>query len=156
MIFCFPGCYKTVNSNIYFSERITESYMRSRWLPSFENGRTSREQILVNLGQPSGTFENGRIYTYRLIINQWKEALSDSLFLKYYNASNFAGHEILESAAASRFEQIEKDGALLIVTDENMEKYEKEIISSICEFHLVLVFTADGILNRDYLIRIRP
>jgi len=103
IIFFFYGC---VNRNIYLSERLTESYMRSRWLPP----------------------------------------LDASSCTAYYN----------EKTLDKRFEQIDGDGALLVVTEENMEKYEKEIISSMVEFHLILTFTADGILNRYSLIRVRP
>ena len=155
MTFFLSGCLGTVNSHIYFAERLTESYMRSRWLPPLETGSTTREQVVEKLGQPSGTFENGRIFTYRLIINEWKEGLSDNMYSGYYNAYN-PQSEILETVAARRFEQIESEGFLLVVSEENMEKYEKEIISSIGEFHLILVFNVDGILNRDALIRIRP
>jgi hypothetical protein len=155
MTFFLSGCLETVNSHVYFSERLTESYMRSRWLPPLEVGSTTREQVVEKLGQPSGTFENGRIFTYRLIINEWKEGLSDNMYSGYYNAYSLQSG-ILEIVAARRFEQIEKDGSLLVVAEENMEKYEKEIISSLGEFHLILVFTYDGILNKESLIRIRP
>jgi hypothetical protein len=155
MTFFLSGCLETVNSHVYFSERLTESYMRSRWLPPLEVGSTTREQVVEKLGQPSGTFENGRIFTYRLIINEWKEGLSDNMYSGYANAYHLQS-EILEIVAARRLEQIEKEGSLLVVAEENMEKHEKEIISSIGEFHLILVFDADGILNRDSLIRVRP
>lgn len=155
MIFFFSGCLETVNSNIYFSEHLTESYLRSRWLPPIETDRITREQVVEKLGQPSSIFENGRIYIYRLIINEWKEGLSDSMYSGYNNAYNLQS-SILEIVAARRLEQIEKDGVLLVLTDENMEKHEKEIISSMGEFHLVLVFNTDGVLTRDSLIRIRP
>ena len=155
MTFFLSGCLETVNSHIYFSERLTESYMRSRWLPPLETGIDTRDQIVKKLGQPSGTFENGRIYSYRLIINEWKEGLSDNMYSGYANAYHLQS-EILEVVAARRLEQIEKDGFLLVVTDENMEKHEKEVILSMGEFHLVLVFNIDGVLTRDSLIRIRP
>jgi len=148
IIFFFYGC---VNRNIYLSERLTESYMRSRWLPPLDASRTTREQVVEKLGNPSGTFENGRIYTYRLIINEWKEGMSDSEYLDYCCTAYYN-----EKTLDKRFEQIDGDGALLVVTEENMEKYEKEIISSMVEFHLILAFTADGILNRYSLIRVRP
>ena len=154
MIYYLSGCIETVDNHIYFSEHLTESYMSSRWLPSLEVGITTREQLVKKLGEPSGIFENGRIYTYRLIINEWKDGLSDKMFgdLLQFNLQD----DILKKLAIERFGKIDNDGFLLVVSDETEEKYEKEIISSLGEFHLVLIFTADGILNRYSLIRIRP
>ena len=154
MIFYLSGCFETVDNHRYFSERLTESYMSSRWLPALEAGITTREQLVEKLGEPSGIFENGRIYTYRLIINEWKDGLSDKMF---DNLQEFyLQADILKKTAIERFEKVDSEGFLLVVSDENEEKYEKEIISSLGEFHLVIIFTADGILNRYSLIRIRP
>ena len=148
------GCFETVNSHSFFSSRLTASYVRSRWLPFPETGVLSREKVKEMLGQPSSSFENGRIYIYRLIINEWENGLSDDAYFRYN--LNRPPEEILESNAQERFEKINSDGTLLVVRKDNIEQYEKEIISSIGEFNLVLVFSAEGALSRDSLISIRP
>jgi len=61
MIFFLSGCVETVNNHIYFSERLTETYLYSRWLPSLEAGITTQKQLVGELGEPSGLFENGKI-----------------------------------------------------------------------------------------------
>jgi hypothetical protein len=152
--FLFSGCFETVSRHAYFSSRLTESYLRSRCLPFLETGISTREKIEEKLGLPSSVFENGRIYVYRLIINEWEKGLSEDAYSRYN--LNRPPDEILESDAKKRFEKIDSDGALLVIRGDNIEQYEKEIISSIGEFHLVLVFSMEGTLSRDSLIRIRP
>ena len=152
--FLFSGCFETVSRHAYFSSRLTESYLRFRWLPFLKTGISTREKIEEKLGLPSSVFENGRIYIYRLIINEWEKGLNET---DYTGLNlNRPPEEIFESEAKKSFEKIDKDGVLLVIRDDNMEQYEKEIISSIGEFNLVLVFSMEGTLNRDSLIRIRP
>ena len=152
--FFLSGCIETVNSQAYFLNRLTESYLRSRWLPFLEKGISTREKVEEMLGQPSSVFENGRIYTYRLIINEWENGLNEKAY-KFNNANRLDG-DILKKIADLRFEYIDKEGTLLVIRADNVEQYEKEIISSIGEFNLVLVFSMEGTLSRDSLIRIRP
>ena len=156
LIIYLSGCSGTVNRHSYFSERLTESYFSSHWLPPLEIGTTTRQQLVEKLGEPSGIFENNRINTYRLTINEWKDGLDDKRYLKYLRNYYSPYPKISKKKAMEHFEHIDKEGFLLVVTDVNLEKYEKEIIASVGEFHLVLVFTIDGILNRYSLIRIRP
>lgn len=155
MMSLLSGCFETVAPYTYFSERLTESYLRSRWLPHFESGITTRKKVEENLGQPSSIFENGRIYIYRFVINEWGKGLDEADYRAYYNLYKNRS-EILKSQADQRVEHLDKEGIRLVVYKENMERFEKEIIASMCEFHLVLVFTSDGILKNDSLIRIRP
>ena len=154
MIFLLSGCFETVNSHAFFSSRLTESYIRTRWLPFLEKGISTREKVEEMLGQPSSIFENGRIYIYRLIINEWEKGLSEDTY-SGFNLNRPSG-EILESKAEEFFEKIDSDGVILVIRADNMEQYEKEIISSKGEFNLVLIFSMDGTLYRYSLIRIRP
>jgi hypothetical protein len=43
--------------------------LQSRWLPYLEDGRTTKEEVLLKLGIPSAQFEGERILTYRLALN---------------------------------------------------------------------------------------
>ena len=145
-----PGC-QTVTYGDYF----TESYMYSRWLPLIVDNKTTRSQIIETLGPPSRSFEHGRICTYRITINEWNNGLSDGQFegdcsRKYYN------QRVDKVIADRRFEDLNKDGSLLVVNTANWNKYEKEIIASIVEFHLILVFDDADVLNKHALLRIQP
>lgn len=155
MMLFLPGCFNFERRHAYLSENLTESYVSSRFLPPLDIGVSTRKQVVEKIGEPSNIFENGRIYTYRLIINEWKDGLSDKKYLEYIG-QYYPQISTFTNLSAKRFKHLDEVGTLLIVTDENVEQYEKEIISSVGEFHLVLIFTPDGILNRYSLIRIRP
>ena len=45
---------------------VTPPNARKDLLAFFETGRTTREEVLLKLGQPSGSFEQDRILTYRI------------------------------------------------------------------------------------------
>ena len=45
----------------------TES--QQQMLPFLLDGKTTREEILLKLGEPSGTFESGRILSFRLMFD---------------------------------------------------------------------------------------
>ncbi len=45
---------------------VTPPHARTDLLAFLELGKTTREEVLLTLGQPSGSFEHERILTYRL------------------------------------------------------------------------------------------
>lgn len=45
---------------------VTPPNARTDLLAFFETGKTTREEVLLRLGQPSGSFEQERIFTYRI------------------------------------------------------------------------------------------
>jgi len=150
-------------ATVTYDEYFTESYDYSRWLPMIEDGESKRSQIQEKLGPPSRTFEEGRIVTYRIMINEWKNGLSESLFFDYCSSnyppfydSYYDCGRIPKNIADKRFESLNKDGVVLVLTEENKSKYEKEIIAGILEFDLILVFDCADILKRHALVRIQP
>lgn len=144
-----------VTYNNFFAESFTDSYMYSRWLPLIEDNKTTRVQILERLGPPSRSFEGGRISIYRLMINEWNNGLSEKQFEEYCS-SKYLNNKILKTIADIRFKNMDKNGSLLVVTEENKNKFEKEIIASIIEFHLILVFDNTNVLKKHALLRIQP
>ncbi len=56
------------------TQKIINEETRAQWLPYLEAGKTTKEHVLLRLGVPSATFENERILTYRMMLNQ-KEGL---------------------------------------------------------------------------------
>jgi hypothetical protein len=46
----------------------------SKWIAFLEDGKTTREDVLLRLGLPSGQFEGQRILTYRMMLSE-KEGL---------------------------------------------------------------------------------
>lgn len=84
---------------------------RQDLLRFLETGRTSREEVLMQLGQPSGSFEQERILTYRI-------------------------------------GQDDKQGFYL-VTPKALQPWQA------VRFSLVLVFDADGRLQKQSLVRVQ-
>lgn len=145
------GC-QTVFHDSYF----TDDHITSRWLPAIADNATSRGEIAQALGQPSRTFENGRIAVYRIVVHVWRNGISDR---QYENAcaSKYAAGSGVEKVLADRyFEQMNREGIRLVVTPDNEERYQKEIIASGLEFDLVLVYNEAGVVRNHGLIRKHP
>ncbi len=54
---------------------MTDGEFQQKWLPFLEKGKTTKEEVLLKLGGPSGQFEGEKIFTYRLLIDE-KEGLA--------------------------------------------------------------------------------
>ena len=66
-VFLIAGCaghIMTVDKNI-----------QQKWLPFIEDGKTTKEEVLLKLGMPSGQFEGERIFTYQMTFSE-KEGFS--------------------------------------------------------------------------------
>ena len=48
------------------AEKTAEKSAEKTFLESLEDGKTSKQMVILKLGQPSGTFEGERILTYRI------------------------------------------------------------------------------------------
>jgi hypothetical protein len=46
--------------------RVVDKSIQQKWLPFVEDGRTTKDEVLLKFGRPSGQFERGRILTYPL------------------------------------------------------------------------------------------
>lgn len=51
---------------LMFSGCVTPPHARKDLLQFFAIGKTTREEVLLRLGQPSASFEQDRIFTYRV------------------------------------------------------------------------------------------
>lgn len=141
------GC-RTVSYKSYF----TDEYLYARWLPLLIDSKTSRGQIVEKLGEPSKIYENGRIAVYRAIVHEWKNGMSDKEYATW-SAAKYSSAGMIEKW---RFEHLDAEGALLVVTPEHEVKYQKEIIASVLEFHLILVYGNEGVVLRHGLVRRQP
>lgn len=50
--------------------RLVDESIQQKWLPFIENGKTTKEEIVLILGEPSGQFEGGRILTYTMSFSE--------------------------------------------------------------------------------------
>jgi hypothetical protein len=61
VIFCFLFAFLfTTCAHI----RGVDKSIQQQWLPFIEDGKTTKDEVLLKLGKPSGQFEGGRIFTY--------------------------------------------------------------------------------------------
>jgi hypothetical protein len=50
------------------STHLSRAELQEKYLPFLQVGKTTKEEVLLNLGTPSGQFQNERILTYRLTV----------------------------------------------------------------------------------------
>jgi hypothetical protein len=48
-------------------QQVAPNEAKQKWLPFLENGKTTKEEVLLKLGIPSTQFQGERIFTYRLV-----------------------------------------------------------------------------------------
>ena len=66
-IFCFLIAFLiTTCSHI----KVVDKSIQQKWLPFIEDGKTTKDEVLLTLGKPSGQFEGGRILTYPMNFNE--------------------------------------------------------------------------------------
>jgi hypothetical protein len=44
----------------------TNKSIEQKWLPFIEDGKTTKDEVILKLGESTGQFEDGRIFTYRM------------------------------------------------------------------------------------------
>jgi len=49
---------------------VVDESTQQKWLPFIEDGKTTKEEVLLKLGEPSGQFEGGRIFTYPMTFSE--------------------------------------------------------------------------------------
>jgi len=52
--------------------RVVDESIQQKWLPFIEDGKTTKDEVLLKLGNPSGQFEGGRILTYTMTFSEEK------------------------------------------------------------------------------------
>jgi hypothetical protein len=50
--------------------QIADTELENKYVPFIKDNVTTRDDIILKLGEPSWTFENGRIFTYRLWLDK--------------------------------------------------------------------------------------
>jgi hypothetical protein len=66
-IFCFLFAFLfTTCAHI----QVVDKSIQEKWLPFIEDGKTTKDEVLLKLGRPSGQFEGGRILTYTMSFSE--------------------------------------------------------------------------------------
>jgi hypothetical protein len=48
---------------------VADANVESKYIPYIKDNQVNLDEVVLKLGQPSWTFENGRIFTYRLYLS---------------------------------------------------------------------------------------
>lgn len=158
---------------------VTESYVRQRWLPFIQNGKATRKEVITNLGEPTQSYENGRILAYRLLlverdrkkiadyyrsiyqvdvwqseINERRKVLSEKGNLLVFRENMKEERPLENIKFKGQFGWFYRDKGLF---SENMkEERFLELVAREAEYSLVLVFDDNNILSKHSLLRVRP
>jgi hypothetical protein len=135
---------------------ISEPYVRERWLPYIADGRTERKEIIQRLGEPTSSFQSGKILGYRLILVEEGRDLSEKEYgniLINLDAAYIGG---FYGWVDYRRKSLSEKGTLFTVREQNKEEKLLEILSREAEYSLVLVLDDHGTLAHHSLRRILP
>lgn len=135
---------------------VSEPYVRERWLPYIADGRTERKEIIQRLGEPTSSFQSGKILGYRLILVEEGRDLSEKEYrdiLINLDAAYIGG---FYGWVDYRRKSLSEKGTLFTIREQNKEGKLLEILSREAEYSLVLVFDDHGTLAHHSLRRILP
>lgn len=155
-LFALPLFFSIGCQTVLFETYFPDAYIYSRWIPPIADAETPRSQIIDQLGNPSRSYEDGRIAVYRIVVHPWRSAISDRQYEMACANKYRSGGMFEKGAADAYFKQLDTEGLRLVVTTANEELYRKEIIASSLEFHLILIYDGTGVVRRHGLIRQQP
>jgi hypothetical protein len=135
---------------------VSEPYVRERWLPHIADGKTERNEIIQRLGEPTSSFQSGRILGYRLILVEDGRDLSEKEYRNILVNRDSAYLGGYYGWVDNRRKVLSEKGTLFTVREQNKEDKLLEILSREAEYSLVLVFDDQGTLARHSLRRIMP
>ena len=134
---------------------VTETYVSERWLPFIQNGKTTRNELVALLGEPTRSYQDGKILAYRLILVEAGRVQTEELmatwhmtrtayFIKHYRQVN------------ERRQALSKTGRLLVLRPSEGEQRHLRILTREAEYSLVLVCDHNDIVVRHSLVRVKP
>lgn len=118
---------------------LKESYVKESWLPFIQNNKTTKMEIIKLLGEPTEYFEKGRIFAYRLILE------------------NPEHRATINDCNPKRSEElVPEKGDLLVIRENKKEDRYLDIVCRVAEYSLVIVFDENDVQLRHSLIRVSP
>lgn len=80
----------------YPGQVLANESIQQKWLPFIEDGKTTKEEVLLKLGIPSGQFEGERILVYKMSFVEKEGFKVVSRYINMYSNPIFHGREISE------------------------------------------------------------
>ncbi len=106
----FPRLQKVIYYFLFISLLTTCAHIRAadksleqKWLPFIEDGKTTKDEVLLKLGIPTGQFEDGRIFTYQMTFSgkegfrvDYEKTFQYNLVLVFDDRDILQKHQMLE------------------------------------------------------------
>ena len=80
----------------YPGQVIADENIQQKWLPFIEDGKTTKEEVLLKLGIPSAQFEGERILVYKMSFDEKEGFKVVSRYINIYSNPRFHGRDISE------------------------------------------------------------
>lgn len=80
----------------YPGQVIANESIQQKWLPFIEDGKTTKEEVVLKLGIPSGQFEGERILVYKMSFVEKEGFKVVSRYINIYSNPRFHGRDISE------------------------------------------------------------
>lgn len=135
---------------------VSEPFVHEKWLSYLEDGKTKKDDIIRQLGEPTSSFEDNRILGYRLILVEDGQDITEKEYRTALINFEYAYRDRYFGWINSRRKVLSEKGTLLTVREGNKEDKLPEILSREAEYSLVLVFDDQNTLARHSLRRIMP
>ena len=134
---------------------VTETYVSERWLPFIQNGKTTRNELVALLGEPTRSYQDGKILAYRLILVEAGRVQTKELIATW--------HMTRTAYVTKNYKQVNKrrqalsqTGRLLVLRPSEEEQRQLRILTRDAEYSLVLVCDHNDIVVRHSLVRVKP
>lgn len=135
---------------------VSEPYVREKWLSFIGDGKTDRNEIVQHLGEPTLSFQNGKILCYRLILVEAGKEITEKEYRTVFLNYGTAYRDRSFGWVNNRRRVLSEKGTLFTVREQNKEDKLLDILSREAEYSLVLVFDDQGTLATHNLRRIMP
>ncbi len=134
---------------------VTETYVSERWLPFIQNGKTTRNELVAILGEPTRSYQDGKILAYRLILVEAGRVQTKELIATWHMTRTASVTKDYKRVNKRR-QALSQTGRLLVLRPSEEEQRQLRILTREAEYSLVLVCDHNDIVVRHSLVRVKP
>ena len=134
---------------------VTETYVSERWLPFIQNGKTTRNELVALLGEPTRSYQDGKILAYRLILVEAGRVQTEELMATWHMTRNAYFTKNYKQVNKRR-QALSQTGRLLVLRPSEEEQRQLRMLTREAEYSLVLVCDHNDIVVRHSLVRVKP
>lgn len=135
---------------------VSETYVSERWLPFIQNGKTTRNELVALLGEPTRSYQDGKILAYRLILVEAGKVQTEEGLMVTWHMTRTAYFTKNYKQVNKRRKALSQTGRLLVLRPSEEEQRQLRILTREAEYSLVLVCDHNDIVVRHSLVRVKP